>query len=60
MEPQSLWIISQIMGLCLLDEKLSLAETLLAKHAYKTFLALLGVESKAYHADNGHFADKGF
>ncbi len=32
---------------------LTLSETLLAKHAYEDFLALLGVESKAYHADNG-------
>jgi hypothetical protein len=38
---------------------LMLSETLLAKHAYKRFLASLGVESKAYHADNGCFADKG-
>ncbi len=39
---------------------LTLSETLLAKHAYERFLASLGVESKVYHADNGHFADKGF
>jgi hypothetical protein len=39
---------------------LTLSETLLAKHAYEHFLALLGVESKAYHADNGRFTDKGF
>ena len=39
---------------------LTLVETLLAKHAYAKLLALPGVESKAYHADNGHFADKGF
>jgi hypothetical protein len=39
---------------------LTLSETLLAKHANKRFLASLGVESKAYHADNGSFADKGF
>jgi hypothetical protein len=32
----------------------------LAKHAYEHFLASLGVESKANHADIGHFADKGF
>ena len=37
-----------------------LSETILAKHAYERFLALLGDESKAYHADNGQFADKGF
>jgi hypothetical protein len=30
-----------------------LSETILAKHAYERFLALLGDESKAYHADNG-------
>ncbi len=39
---------------------LTLEETLLAKHAYERFLATLGVDSKAYHANNGHFADKGF
>jgi hypothetical protein len=41
-------------------QDLMLAETLLAKHAYEKFLALLGINSKAYHADNGRFADKGF
>jgi hypothetical protein len=39
---------------------LMLSEALLAKHAYEHFLALLDVESKAYHADYGQFADKGF
>jgi hypothetical protein len=39
---------------------LILGETLMAKHAYEKFLALLGIDSKAYHADNGRFADKGF
>ena len=34
---------------------LTLSETILAN-----FLASLGIESKAYHADNGCFADKGF
>ncbi|MGL6008734.1 MAG: hypothetical protein ACRC1D_04685 [Culicoidibacterales bacterium] len=43
-----------------LMKDLTLDETLLAKHAYENFLASLGVESKAYHADNGRFADKGF
>ncbi len=38
---------------------LTLDETLLGKHAYEQFLLNLGVTSKAYHADNGHFADKG-
>ncbi len=38
----------------------TLAETLMAKHAYEKFLASLGIDSKAYHADNGRFADKGF
>jgi hypothetical protein len=32
----------------------------MAKHAYERFLASLGIDSKAYHADNGRFADKGF
>ncbi len=35
-------------------------KTLLAKHAYEHFLTSLGIELKAYHADNGRFADKGF
>jgi hypothetical protein len=39
---------------------LTLAETLLSEHAYEKFLELLGIDSKAYHADNGQFADKGF
>ena len=39
---------------------LTLAETLLAKHAYEKYLASLGVKSKAYHADNARFADNGF
>jgi hypothetical protein len=39
---------------------LTLDETILAKHAYEQFLSNLGVTSKAYHADNGRFADKGF
>jgi hypothetical protein len=43
-----------------LMKDLTLAETLMAKHADEKYLASFGVESKAYHADNGHFADKGF
>ena len=43
-----------------LMKDLSLSKTILAKHAYERFLALLGIESKAYHADYGCFADKGF
>jgi hypothetical protein len=43
-----------------LMKDLTLSETLLAKHAYERFLASFGVESKAYHAGNGCFADKGF
>ncbi len=39
---------------------LTLAETLMAKHAYEKFLVSLGIDSKAYHANNGRFADKGF
>ena len=42
-----------------LMKDLMLAETLMAKYAFVKYLASLGVESKAYHA-NGHFADKGF
>ena len=39
---------------------LTLDKTILAKHAYEHFLSNLGITSKAYHADNGCFADKGF
>ncbi len=39
---------------------LSLEETLLAKHAYERSLSSIGVTVKAYHADNGRFADKDF
>jgi hypothetical protein len=39
---------------------LTLTKTLLAKHAYEKHLASLGIDSKAYHADNGRFADKAF
>ena len=43
-----------------LMKDLTLSETIMAKHAYERFLASLGIELKAYHADNGCFADKGF
>jgi hypothetical protein len=43
-----------------LMHNLSLNETLLAKHAYERFLSSIGVTAKAYHADNGQFADQGF
>jgi hypothetical protein len=43
-----------------LMQDLTLNETILAKHAYKRFLSSIGVTSKAYHADNGQFADTGF
>jgi hypothetical protein len=39
---------------------LTLDKTILAKHAYEWLLSSIGVTSKAYHADNGGFADKGF
>ncbi len=39
---------------------LTLKETILAKHAYEHFLSSIGVTAKAYYADNGCFADKGF
>jgi hypothetical protein len=41
-------------------QELTLVETIMAKYAYVKFLASLGIKSKAYHADNGRFADKGF
>ncbi len=43
-----------------LMQDLTLAETILAKHTYKRFLSSIGVSLKAYHADNGQFADKRF
>jgi hypothetical protein len=39
---------------------LSLDETIAAKHGYERFLHSHGIQSKAYHADNGRFADQGF
>ncbi len=38
----------------------TLDETNLAKHANEQFLSSIGVTSKAYHANNGRFADKEF
>jgi hypothetical protein len=29
------------------------------KHAYECFLSSIGVTEKAYHTENGRFADKG-
>jgi hypothetical protein len=43
-----------------LMQDLTLDETILAKHAYKQFFSSIGVTSKAYHANNRCFADKGF
>ncbi len=43
-----------------LMQDLTMAETLMAKHAYEKFLASMGIDSKVYHANNGQFADKGF
>jgi hypothetical protein len=40
--------------------QLMLVKTLMAKHAHEKFLATLGINSKAYHAENWQFADKGF
>jgi hypothetical protein len=39
---------------------LTLDETIAAKHGYEHFLHLHGIQSKAYHADNGRFRDQGF
>jgi hypothetical protein len=39
---------------------LSLDETIAAKHGYERFLHSHGIQSNAYHADNGRFADQGF
>ncbi len=43
-----------------LMRNLTFNETLLAKHAYECFLSSIGVTAKAYHADNGRFADQDF
>jgi hypothetical protein len=43
-----------------LMQNLSLEEIILANQAYERFLAAIGVTAKAYHADNGRFADKEF
>jgi hypothetical protein len=43
-----------------LMRNLTLDETILAKHAYERFLSSIVVIAKAYHADNGRFADQGF
>ncbi len=45
--------------LCLM-QFLTLEETLFAKHAFECFLSSIGVTAKAYHANNGRFADQGF
>jgi hypothetical protein len=39
---------------------LTLDEPIAAKHGYERFLHSHGIQSKAYHADNGCFADQGF
>jgi hypothetical protein len=43
-----------------LMQNLSLEETILAKHGYRQFFTAIDVTAKVYHADKGHFADKGF
>ena len=43
-----------------LMKDLTLAEILLAKDEYERFLNSLKSSAKAYHADNGRHADKGF
>jgi hypothetical protein len=39
---------------------LTLNKALLAKHAYERLLSSIRVIAKAYHADNGWFANQGF
>jgi hypothetical protein len=58
MEQQSLRIITLVSVFLMRDW--TLHKTILAKNAYERFLSSIGVTSKAYHADNGRFADKGF
>jgi hypothetical protein len=43
-----------------LMRNLTLDETITAKHGYERFLHLLGIQSKAYHANNFCFTDQGF
>ncbi len=42
-----------------LMKDLPLSETIMAKHAYETYLASHGLESKAYHADKWMFCRQG-
>jgi hypothetical protein len=37
---------------------LTLDEMIATKHDYEHFLNLHGIQSKAYHADNGRFTDR--
>ena len=43
-----------------LQKRLTSKETVLAKKTFERYASLKGVRIQRYHADNGHFADKGF
>ena len=45
---------------CYLQESLTSADTLKAKHAFEQLCGTHGVQVKHYHADNGRFADNAF
>ena len=45
---------------CYLQESLTSADTLKAKHAFEQFCGSHGVQVLHYHADNGRFADNAF
>ena len=45
---------------CYLQETLTSADTLKAKHAFEQFCGSHGVQVLHYHADNGRFADNAF
>lgn len=43
-----------------MQTNLAAAENLKSKQAWEDFCSKHGVETRHYHADNGHFADRGF
>ena len=43
-----------------LQKRLTSEETVLAKKTFERYASLKGERIQHYHADNGHFADKGF
>jgi hypothetical protein len=60
MVQQSLSITSLIMSTYFSCAIFHLRKLFLQKHAHECFLSSIGVTAKAYHTNNGRFADKGF